>query len=111
MSYEEVEKNCTELIKKMIDDTAGTKDFAVTYTVWYPISEFILSDTECGRKSAGVEVVIGTAVHEQYGSYRRMVLKVSEILEKVLAPVLGQGKGKLRCEGITNGVSIQFVSE
>ena len=108
MAHEDVEKNCDALIKKMINDTAGTRDFAVTYTVWYPLSQFVLSDTGCGQKSARVHIAIGTAVYELYGSYRRLALKVAETLERVFAPFIESGKAGLSCERDGSGISVRF---
>ena len=108
MIHKEIEKLCDELIKKPINDSAGTADFAVTYTLWNPVAEFVLTDTDCGRKSATAEVIIGVAVYDLSGSYRRLVQIVAAKLELVLAPVLNQGGGKLCCERILNGVSLRF---
>ena len=92
----------------MIEESAGTKDFAVIYTVWNLISEFVITGTECGRKGAHAEVIIGTAVYELYGSYRRLALLVCEKLQQVFAPVLEEGDGTITCEKLSHGVSLRF---
>ena len=111
MKYEEVEKNCREHIKKRIEESAGTKDFSVIYTVWNPLCEFVLEGSECGRRSSGAEVVVGTGVYSLYDSYRRLVVKVREVMETVYKPVLEQGNCVLRCEETGTGVLVHFEVE
>lgn len=109
MNHKEIEKRCDENINRMISESAGTKDFSVTYTVWNPIVDFVVNRSECGRRSASVDVEIGTAVYELYTSYRRLAIAVYEKLKNVFAPLLdGEIGAEIYCEKRSNGITVRL---